>query len=86
MFRFFQKAVNEINLCDNGGGYAHQYNYTVREFHFHLSYSKLQNSTTATAHLYTLLDRMFEKKEMTRGGTMWDQTGGYAKQYRCSIA
>ena len=23
---------------------------------------------------------------MIRGGTIWDQTGGYANQYRCSIA
>ena len=29
---------------------------------------------------------MFEKKQIIRGGTMWDQTDGCAKQYRCSIA
>ena len=28
---------------------------------------------------------MFEKKQMIRGGTMWYQTDGCAKQYMCSI-
>ena len=52
----------------------------------HLSDSKLQNSATTTDHLYTLLENVFEKKQMIRGRTMWDQTDGCAKQYRCSIA
>ena len=58
----------------------------VREFHLHLSYSKLQNAATTTAHLYTLLSRMFEKKQMIRGGTMWYQTDGCKNQYKLSIA
>ena len=29
---------------------------------------------------------MFEKKQMIRGGKMWDQKYGCTKQYRCSIA
>ena len=29
---------------------------------------------------------MFDKKQMIRGGTMWDQTDGCKKQYRRSIA
>ena len=81
----FRKIVNVSNFYGNGGGYVHQYNDTVQEFHLHLSYSKLQNSATNTAHLYTLLDRMFEKKQMTRGGKIWDQTYVCAKPYRCSI-
>ena len=39
-----------------------------------------------TAHLYKLLARIFEKKQMIRGGTIWDQTDGCAKHYRCPIA
>ena len=70
---------------DNGGDYVQQSNYTVHEFHLHLYHSKLQNAATATAHIYTLLDRMFEKKQMIRGGTMWDKTDGCAKLYMCSI-
>ena len=58
----------------------------VREFYLHLSDSKLQNASTTTAHLHTLLANVFEKKQMMRGRTMWDQTDGCAKQYRCSIA
>ena len=83
---YFRKTVNVRNVYDNGGGYVHQSNDTVREFHLHLSDPKLQNAATTTAHLYTLLARMFEKKRMIRGGTMWYQIYGCAKKYRCSIA
>ena len=82
----FIKKVNVSNFYENGCGYVHQYNDTVREFHLHLSYSKLKNAATTTAHLHTLLAKVFEKKQMIRGGTMWDQTDGYVKQYRCFIA
>ena len=57
----------------------------VQVFLLHLYYSKLQNASTTTAHLHTLLARMFEKK-MIRCGKMWDQTDGCAKQYSFSIA
>ena len=57
----FRKTVNVSNFYDNGGDYVHQYNDTVREFHLHLSDSKLQNATTTTDHIYILLDGIFEK-------------------------
>ena len=38
-----------------------------------------------TANLYALLASMFAKKQMIRGGTMWYQTDGCAKQYMCYI-
>ena len=71
LYRFI-KTVNVNSFYDNGGGYVHQPNDTVREFHLHLSDSKLQNPDMNTAHIYTLLARMFEKKQMIRCGTMWD--------------
>ena len=54
-----RKTVNVRNLHDSGGGYVHQSNDTLREFRLHLSGSNLQNAAMATAHLYTLLARMF---------------------------
>ena len=78
MFRSLQKNSQYKQFYDNGGGYVHQSNYTVRDFYLHLSYSKLQNTATTTAHLYTLLARMFGEKRMIRGGTIWDQTDGCA--------
>ena len=57
----FRKTVNASNFYDNGGGYVHQYNDTVREFYLHLSDSKLQNAATTTAHIYTLLARILIK-------------------------
>ena len=62
MFRLFQENSQCRKFYDNGGGYVHQSNDTVRGFHLHLSYSNLQNSAMTTAHLYTLLARFFEKK------------------------
>ena len=52
------------NFYDNGGGYVHQSNDTVRVFHLNLSDSNLQNYAMTTAHLYTLLARMFEKNKL----------------------
>ena len=82
----FRKTENTGNFHDKGSGYVHQYNETVREFHLHLSDSKLQNVATTTAHLYKLLARMFEKKKMISGGTMCNQTDGCKNQYSCSVA
>ena len=81
----FIKQGNVSSFYDNGGGDVHQYNDTVRKFYLKLSDSKLQNVATTTAYLYTLLENVFEKKQMIRGRTMWDQTDGCTKQYRCCI-
>ena len=81
-----RKTVSVSSFYYNGGGYVHQSNDTVRDFQLNLSDSKLQNAATTTDHLYTLLARVFEKKQMIRGITMWYQTYGYANQYMCSIA
>ena len=56
------KTVNVSSVYDNGGGYVHQSNDIIRDFHLHLSDSKLQNAAMTTAHFYKLLARMFEKK------------------------
>ena len=48
---------------DNGGGDVHQSNDTIREFNLHLSDSKAQNAATTTAHIHTLLEKVFEKKK-----------------------
>ena len=82
----FIKQANISSFYDNGGGDVHQYNDTIPEFYLHLSDSKLQNSATTTAHLHTFLEKVFEGGEMIRCRTIWDQTYGCAKQYRCPIA
>ena len=86
MFRSLHKTKQCKQFYENCGGGVHQYNNTIREFHLHFSDSKLQNAATNTARLYTLLENIFDKKQMIRGGTMWDQIDGCVKQYRCSIA
>ena len=58
----FIKQVNVSSFNDNGGVDVHQSNDTIREFHLHLSDSKLQNAATTTAHLHILLAKVFEKK------------------------
>ena len=66
----FIKRVNLSSFYENGGGYVHQPNETVREFFLHLSDSKLQNAATTTAHLYTLLARIFERKNDKRSNNV----------------
>ena len=56
----FMKQVNVSRFYDNGGRDVHQSNGTVREFYLHLSDSKLQNAATATAHIHTLLAKVFD--------------------------
>ena len=60
----FIKQGNVSSSYDNGGGDVHQSNDTIREFYLHLSDSKLQNAATTTAHLYTLLAKVFEGKKI----------------------
>ena len=57
------KQGNVSSFYDNGGGDVHQSNDAIREFHLHLSDSKLQNVATNTAHLHTLLAKVFEKNK-----------------------
>ena len=63
LYRFI-KQVNVSSFYDNGGVDVHQSNDTIREFHLHLSDSKLQNAATTIAHLHILLANVFEKKQM----------------------
>ena len=56
-----RKIVNVRKFYDNIGGCVHQFNETVRNFHIHLSESNMKNAAMTTAHLYTLLAKMFEK-------------------------
>ena len=60
--RFIKKG-NVSSFYDNGGGDVHQSNDTIREFHLHLSNSKLQNAATTTAHLNTLLAMFLGKNK-----------------------
>ena len=59
----FIKQGNVSSFYDNCVGGVHQSNDTIREFHLHFFDSKLQNAATTTAHLYTLLGKVFEKKK-----------------------
>ena len=59
----FIKQVNVSSFYDNGGGDAHQYIDRIREFYLYLSDSKLQNAATSTAHLHTLLAKVFWGKK-----------------------
>ena len=58
-----RKIVKVRNFNDNGGGFVHQSNDTVRELHLHLFDSNMKNAATTTAYLYTLLASIFEKNK-----------------------
>ena len=59
----FIKKGNVSSFYDNGGGDVQQYNDKIREFHLHLSNSKLQNAATTTAHIHTLLEKCLRKNK-----------------------
>ena len=59
----FRKTVNVSNFYENCGGYVHQSNDMVKDFHFNFSDSKLQNSFMTISRLYTILAMMFEKNK-----------------------
>ena len=82
----FLPTENVINHLMHETEYEIKPEDTKRVFHLHLSDSKLQNAATTTCHLTTLLDQLFQNNIMLRHGTMWDQTDGCGKQYRCSVA
>jgi len=82
----FTTSDNVMDYLNEGGNYIPAENDLHREFHLHLSDSKFQNAATTTQHLYEVLTKLFKDGNMMRYGTMWDQTDGCSKQYRCSIA
>ena len=85
LFKLLEEDTQCKQFYDNVGEYIHQYNDMVRDFHLHLSDSNMQNAATTTSNIYTLLARMFEKKQMIRGGTMWYQIDGSSNHYRFSL-
>jgi hypothetical protein len=56
------------------------------EFHSHFSNDSRQDAATTAAHLTVLLDRLKSKGKFIQGCTLYDETDGCAKQYRCSNA
>ena len=56
------------------------------EFHSHFSNHSRQDAATTAAHLTVLLDLLRSKGKYFVGCTLYDETDGCAKQYRCSNA
>jgi hypothetical protein len=84
----FLPTENVMHHVENGGEYVSSPEDTNRVFHLHLSDSMFQNAATTTCHFTSLLELLFDPNRMLmkRHGTMWDQTDGCGKQYRCCIA
>jgi hypothetical protein len=82
----FVDTENVRNYMTHGGEYVSSPDDTNRVFHLHLSDSLFQNAATTTCHFTSMLELLFKTDRMIRHGTMWDQTDGCGKQYRCSIA
>jgi hypothetical protein len=55
-------------------------------FHSHLSDDSLQNAATTNAHMEVLFDSLKESSVVGKKATMWDETDGCTKQYRCAKA
>eukprot|EP00978_Attheya_sp_CCMP212_P009286 scaffold21956_cov70-Attheya_sp.AAC.2 len=70
----FLPTENVMNCITNGSEYLPSPEDTNR------------NAATTTCHFTLLLELPFDHDRMKRHGTMWDQTDGCGKQYRCCIA
>ena len=55
-------------------------------FHSHFSDDSRQDAATTHAHMTVLLEQLKEIGELLEGMTMWDDTDGCGKQYRCGTA
>jgi hypothetical protein len=78
----FTKEANERFLS----GSAKDLEEFVLHFHSHLSDKSLQNAATTNAHMEVLFDRLIESGAIGKKATMWDETDGCTKQYRCAKA
>jgi hypothetical protein len=56
------------------------------EFHSHFSNDSRQDAATTAAHLTVLLDLLKTNGQFMEGSTLYDETDGCGKQYRCSNA
>ena len=57
---------------------------TSMYFHSHLSDSTIQNAGSTHQHMTVLMDYLLEKKLLRKGSTLYCNTDGAAKQYRCA--
>ena len=55
-------------------------------FHSHLSDESRQDAATTHAHMLVLFNELKEIGELCAGLTVWDDTDGCGKQYRCGTA
>ena len=55
-------------------------------FHSHFSDDSRQDAATTHAHMHTLFSELRGIGELCAGLTVWDDTDGCAKQYRCGTA
>ena len=55
-------------------------------FHSHLSDSTIQNAGSTHQHMIVLMDYLSEKKLLSKSSTLYCNTDGAAKQYRCANA
>ena len=53
-------------------------------FHYHLSDSTIQNTGSTHQNMTVLMDYLSEKKLLHQNATLYCNTDGTAKQYRCA--
>ena len=81
--RYFKKEVSSDNVLDKETFFDFEKD-TILDFHSHLSDSCIQNAGSTHQHMIVLLDFLFKNKYMTEGSTLFCNTDGESKQYRCA--
>jgi hypothetical protein len=56
------------------------------DFHSHFSDDNLQNAASTHSHMRVLIEHLKKTGQFLEGHTMFDNTNGCAKQYRCATA
>ena len=56
------------------------------DFHSHFSDDNLQNAASTHCHMRVLITHLMKNGRLLKGHTMFDNTDGCAKQYRCATA
>jgi hypothetical protein len=59
---------------------------TTMDFHSHFSDDNLQNAAASHCHMRVLIEHLRKNGRFLKGHTMFDNTDGCAKQYRCATA
>ena len=83
--RHYKKDVIDLHNVSQHSNFDQEGD-TISQFHSHFSDSKIQNAGSTHQHMNVLLSYMKDYGLIVKGGTLYCNSDGAAKQYRCANA